>query len=113
MLTESSVGKRRFLFLELGHPPLDSQDEVEGVETDTELVACVESLAVFEATLSSKLDKRSTIEESVLCSLVSSDVNELCISARSEWTSTELLEGIHSPGCQFLSGESFTEVTQP
>lgn len=110
MLTESSVGKCRFLFLELGHPPLDSQDEVEGVETDTELVVCVESLAVFEATLSSKLDKRSTIEESVLCSLVSSDVN---ISARSEWTSTELLEGIHSPGWQFLSGESFTEVTQP
>lgn len=35
-LTESSVGKRRFLFLELGHPPLDSQDEVEGVEIGVE-----------------------------------------------------------------------------
>ena len=31
LLTESSVGKRRFLFLELGHLPLDSQDEVEDV----------------------------------------------------------------------------------
>lgn len=84
MLTESSVGKRRFLFLALGYPPLDSQDEVEGVENGVEQDGWDESLAVLRATLSSMCDRQSTTEESVPCSFVSSDEIELCISVSSE-----------------------------
>jgi hypothetical protein len=71
---------------------------------------------VLRATLSSKCDIRLAIEVSVPCNLVSSDENEHCISESSEWKSTdgelEWPVGIHSPGCQFLSGDSFTVVTR-
>ena len=65
---------------------------------------------------SSKLDKRSVINDSLPCILLSSDEMEDCISETRDWKSTVgtggVPEGICSPGCQNLSGDSLTVVTR-
>ena len=117
ILTVSDVGKERFLLFPLALLPLDSQDELEGVDCVVLQAWASFSSSVFAATLSSRVDSRSVMLDRVLCSLLISDEMEDCIEDSIECTSNSGLCGAsgrrYSPGCQDRSGESVTDEHCP